>query len=98
MSHGDLHARHILIEEETDRAVLVDTGHRSDRHHWARDLARLCVALWVSAWDSRNQHFWKPLSDWRDQVHRWHAGVKVVAPNAVDARVLEALLGRTGCA
>lgn len=62
-SHGDLHGRNILIDEN-NRANLIDPANIGSLH-WAADLARLMVDLMVSGWDHGDKsHEWNNMNAW----------------------------------
>lgn len=90
-SHGDLHARNILVRRDTAEAKLIDAGNRGE-YHWAKDPARFCATLWLNAWDKENHHFWDNLGTWRKHVRSWHAGKELKVSNPADHRIMEALL------
>lgn len=62
-SHGDLHARNILINT-SGKPYLIDPANIG-LMHWASDIARLTVDLLVSGWDHGDKsHEWNYMQEW----------------------------------
>jgi len=65
-SHGDLHAKNIMIAENGYRFVFIDPDH-SDLAFWANDVARLMVDVFVNGIDYQKdaEHKWEHFNQWR---------------------------------
>jgi hypothetical protein len=92
-SHGDLHARNILIGiSARSRPRLIDTANRAEKH-WASDPARLCADLWITNWDRKpKSYFWDQLNTWREQIKLWmNNGDITLDDESPNRRVFDAL-------
>jgi hypothetical protein len=92
-SHGDLHGRNILIDEN-NHPSLIDPAN-IDTLHWAADVARLIVDLIVSGWDVGDKsHEWEKLIEWVDlsrSVVRGDIGAYVDDGESSNSRIYMAL-------
>ncbi len=69
-SHGDFHARNVLVETTLTgaRPRIIDFGNLRDAV-WATDIVRLIVDLTLSGWGTRDEsHEWNSLRDWRPLI------------------------------
>jgi len=75
INHGDLHGRNILVARSGSWNRLIDPS-ECGTHHWAADLARFCVDLFVHSWDNithhgatdpnaTNAYEWQHFGEWR---------------------------------
>ncbi len=86
--HGDLHGRNIMITRVQPAPRLIDTATFA-RHHWACDLARLIVDIFLTNWHghSHRSHMWDDISGWLA------VGVALVAGEPVAGRAIESAAG-----
>lgn len=90
--HGDLHSRNILITER-NQPLLIDPARRKTRN-WATDPAKLCVDLWVTAWDfGPESYLWDQLVLWIDNIRGWleTRAINVSTINVSNSRTANAL-------
>jgi Phosphotransferase enzyme family len=83
-AHGDLHSQNILIEtgKRLPTAKFVDFA-TITRAAWCSDLARLCVDLFMSSWDSGARSY-----KW-DRFQEWELVLRVFGDKEVDTSTIE---------
>ena len=78
-SHGDLHGRNVLITTSGPR--LIDPAN-VQQMHWAADIARLIIDLFMSGWDKGDaSHEWNAFQDWFKTLEVLLQGEAVTAPS-----------------
>lgn len=78
ISHADLHGRNVLVTIEGD-PFLIDSANIRPLH-WAADVSRFLVDLFVSGWDSdplaETTHYeWNEIEKWLIVAKAWFDGV-----------------------
>jgi Phosphotransferase enzyme family len=90
--HGDLHSRNVLVDRHGS-PKLIDPAN-IDECHWAADLARLMVDLFISGYDSGvESYLWNNLVNWKDtcvSIINFDLGVPRKI-NSYNSRILAAI-------